>query len=214
MKHNSFVTLPFVLERDAPPFEGNDIKYPESLVRYCLKRYAKPKSKVLDPFLGMGTTAFVSEEIGHVPYGIETDRQKYEWVAGQLEHWQNIVHGDAGKINAYGFPKFDICMTSPPYMPCHHRWNPLYNGDPKKAGYDQYLKRLGIIFANIKPLMKKNAYIIVQADNLQGRRYTPLVRDIGIAIEKSFRLEQELIVKWDNPKPDYSNTHCLIFRNL
>jgi hypothetical protein len=27
-----FITLPYALEREAPPFEGNDIKYPK---RWC-----------------------------------------------------------------------------------------------------------------------------------------------------------------------------------
>ena len=65
-----FVTLPYALEREAPPFEGNDIKYPESLVRHFLGRCTKPGDKVFDPFAGLGTTLFVAEEMRRVPFGI------------------------------------------------------------------------------------------------------------------------------------------------
>lgn len=212
MTEPAMITVPWKLERNPPPFEGNDIKYPEELVRYFLNRFTKKGDKVFDPFAGLGTTLFVAEEMSRIPYGIEADVQKFEWVAGQMEHWQNVICGDSGKIPAYNLPKMDFCMTSPPYMPKHHKWNPLYAGNPKHAGYDKYLKRMRQIFSFIAPLMKKNAYMVVQCDNLRGKTYTPLVRDLSVAVEASFRLDDEVIVKWDNPNPDYPYTHCLIFK--
>ena len=55
------IKLPWTLERDAPPFEGNDIRYPESLVRYFLKAYTKKGEKVFDPFY---TTKAVGDGLG------------------------------------------------------------------------------------------------------------------------------------------------------
>lgn len=214
MRIEPFISIPFILERAAPPFEDNSIKYPESLVRYFLNAFTKPGDRVFDPFYGLGTTLFVAEEMKRIPYGIEADRNKFEWSAGQLEHWQNVIHDDSGHINKFGLPKMDFCMTSPPYMPKNHKWNPLYAGDPKYAGYDIYLRRMKHIFKQIKPIMKKNAPLIVQADNLRGKVFTPLVRDITNAVEASFRLEDEIIVQWENPKPDYTHTHCLAFKNI
>ncbi len=208
-----FLSLPFKLERDAPPFEGNDIKYPESLVRHFLKEFTKKGDAVFDPFVGLGTTLFVAEEMGRIPYGVEADWQKYEWVAGQLHHWMNIKEGDSFDAPKLGFPKLDFCMTSPPFMPNHHKWNPLFAGNPDKAGYDVYLKRLGSIFARLKPMMKKNATIVVQVDNVAGRTYTPLVRDFSTVISKTFRAENEIIVKWENARAGYDHTHCLVFKN-
>ena len=37
MIDQQFITLPYALEREPPPFEGNDIKYPEALVRFFMK---------------------------------------------------------------------------------------------------------------------------------------------------------------------------------
>ena len=210
-----FVSLPFRHERKTPSFLNPEDKYPESLVRYFLQQYTKKGDNVLDPFMGTGTTAFVCEDMGRIPFGVEHDQQRYEWTAGQLTHWENMRWGDAGKISSYRFPKMDFCITSPPYMPCHHRWNPLYGGDPAHAGYESYLRRMGKIFKDISGLMKKGAPVLVQLDNLQhGKVYTPLVRDISLTLEKNLKLEAEIIVPWKNPKPDYRHTHCLLFRNI
>ena len=214
MNFPAFIELPFKIEHHGPKGIDYSDKYPESLVRYFLKNHTKKKDKVFDPFLGFGTTAFVAEETGRVPYGIEASGERFEWAAGQLNHWQNIKHGDSANISVFGFPKMDFCITSPPYMPCHHKWNPLYGGNPKYAGYDAYLKRMGFIFEKVAALMKRNALIVAQVDNLTGRRYTPLVRDISNNISKSLRPEAEMIVRWKNPKPDYPHTHCLVFKKI
>lgn len=214
MTHPSFISLPYLLERDPPPFEGNDIKYPEGLVRYFLTRYTKKGAKVFDPFAGLGTTLFVAEEMDRVPYGVEADPLKHEWVAGQMDNWTHFRCGDSISASRYGFPKMDFCMTSPPFMARTHRWNPLYNGDPCKAGYDLYLKRMRAIFGGLVVVMKKGAYLVVQVDNIPGRVFTPLVRDLGMAISESFRQDGEVIAVWENGRPGYPHTHCLIFRNV
>ncbi len=209
----SFVTLPYRLERDPPPFEANEVKYPESLVRHFLQQFTQRGDRVFDPFAGLGTTLFVAEEMSRIPYGVEHDGGRQEWVAGQLKHWTNLKRGDSGRITSFAFPKMDFAMTSPPYMPKHHKWNPLYGGDPKQAGYDRYLKRMAFIFGRMRSLMKRNAVFVLQADNLPGKTYTPLVRDLGIAAEQHFRLDGEVIVSWDGGRPDYRHTHCLIFKS-
>ena len=209
----SVITIPWKLERPTPPFEGDDIRYPESLVRHFLKKHTKAGDKVFDPFAGLGTTLFVAEEMNRVPYGIEADLKRYEWVAGQLTHWQHLAFGDSATLlPKLDVPKFDFCMTSPPYMPRHHKWNPLFAGNPRHAGYDKYLARMAVIFARLKPLLKKNATLVVQADNLtHGKIFTPLIRDIGAAVGKSFTQTDEITVLWKNPKAGYDHTTALVF---
>ncbi len=214
MKRQTFITIPWKLERAPPPFERNEIKYPEALVRHFLKEFTKPGDRVFDPFAGLGTTLFVAEELRRVPFGVEYDPKRHEWVAGQLQNWTNLVRGDTAKMRAMGFPRMDFSMTSPPYMPKHHKWNPLFAGNPAKAGYGTYLKRMRFIYGQLAQLMKRGAYVVVQADNLQGPVYTPLVRDLSLAIEPVLRFEAEIIVAWHGGKPDHPHTHCLLFRNI
>ena len=212
MNEAQFICLPYKLERTAPKFETNAIKYPEALVRHFLQLYTKRGAKVFDPFAGLGTTLFVAEELGRVPFGMEADRQRHEWVAGQLQNWLNLRQGDAGRMDKIGFPQFDFCMTSPPFMRVSDKWNPLFAGDPVKAGYPAYLRRMGQIFGKLAPLMKRNATLVVQADNLPGKVFTPLVRDLGVAIAKSFVPTGEVIVAYDKAPKDYPYTNCLLFK--
>lgn len=215
MLYDYFVTLPFVREAEPPTGYANQDQYPESLPRYFIETYTKPKDKVFDPFLGFGTTASVAEELNRVPYGIEADGSRFAWSAGKLEHWQNIVHADSADMMEHKWPKMDFCVTSPPWMPIHEKWNPLYGGHPGHQGYEAYLERMEFIFKQIKRVMKKNALVVVHVENIQyaRRAYTPLVRDYSNLISKSFRPEAEVIVKW-NPSADYGPfTHCLIFKN-
>lgn len=212
MTHPSFITLPYTLERDPPPFEGNDIKYPEALVRHFLTAFTNKDDKVFDPFAGLGTTLFVAEEMGRKAYGIEADPLKQQWVAGQLDQWANLIYEDSFHVAKLGLPKMDFCMTSPPFMPNHHSWNPLFGGDPAKSGYPAYLRRMASIFANMQSIMKKGSKVVVQVDNIPGRSYTPLVRDLSLAISKSFKPEGETIVAWQDAPERYSHTHCLIFK--
>jgi tRNA G10 N-methylase Trm11 len=208
-----FITLPYGLERQAPVFEGNDIKTPESLVRYFVKAFTLPGERVFDPFAGLGTTLFVAEEMRRIPYGVEIDDRRHQWVAGQLKHWANLVHGDSGRLASMGFAKMDFAMTSPPYMPRHHTVNPLYGGDPTQRGYDGYLRRMRHIFRQLALLMKRNGVVVVQVDNMHGRTYTPLVRDLSLAISPVLRLKREIIVAWEGGRKDYRHTHCLVFKS-
>lgn len=212
MTSQQFISLPYALERASPSFEDNAIKYPEVLVRHFLKAFTKPGSKVFDPFAGLGTTLFVAEELRRIPFGVERDLRRHLWVAGQLRHWANLVYGDSAELATYGFPKMDFAMTSPPFMPRHHKWNPLCGGNPANAGYDRYLDQMQHIFRQLSRVMRRNGVIVVQADNLPGRTYTPLVRDLSTAISEVFRLEAEIVVAWEGGRKDYRHTHCLVFK--
>lgn len=210
-----FIELPFLRENPVSPHDSAEDQYPDSFPRYFIERFSKTGDKVFDPFMGHGTTAFVAEALGRVPYGIEADEGRYEWAAGQLEHWGNLRCADAGDCGDLGFPKMDLCVTSPPFMMKNHRWNPLYAGDPVYNGYASYLSRMSEIFAAIKPVMKKNALVIVHADNLYGNKiYTPLVRDFSILIAEHFRAIGDVVIKWSGDAPEgYPISHALIFKN-
>jgi predicted methyltransferase len=68
------------------------------------------------------------------------------------------------------------------------------------------------IYRQLARIMKRNGRVVVQADNLPGRTYTPLVRDLSTTISQVLRLEAEVVVAWDGGKKDYRHTHCLVFR--
>ena len=209
------ITLPYEQDFAPPAKEDNSDQYPSSLPRYFIENYTKKKQKVFDPFIGFGTTAFVAEDLGRVPYGVEADGERFEWAAGQLEHWQNITNGDAADIVDFDLPKMDLCVTSPPYMMWHDSWNPLYAGDLEHEGYDEYLLRMKDIFRGVRSVMKKNAYVVVHVDNIKHKKgYTPLVRDMSTAISHTLRPAADVVIQWEGAPKGNTLTHCLIFKNL
>lgn len=203
------ISLPYIFERPNPPFEGSDIRYPESLARYFIEHYSKAGMRIFDPFAGLGTTLFVAESLKRIPYGIEADDERYEWVAGQLENWNHLICADSLNAAKFGFPQMDMALTSPPFMACNHNWNPLSG---KQGNYQAYLRKMKRIFTNLAPILKQNAPLIVQLDNIPGKNYTPLIRDIANCITPTFRQIDEYVVSWEPPKPSYPHTHCLIFK--
>ncbi len=217
MTYPTFIELPYETPENAPTNTDNSDQFQASFVRYFIENHTKEADHIFDPFLGFGTTAFITEETHRIPYGIEADRERFEWAAGQLEHWNHITHGDSANMLDMGFPKMDLCITSPPYMPCQNKWNPLYGGNPEFAGYNHYLERMAFIFQQTAALMKKNTLTIVHADNLQkkqSRLYTPLVRDLSLAISQSLRPEAEIIIRWTGEKIPTPITHALIFKKI
>lgn len=213
LDYPSYIELEYAQENGVSKNDSSEDKFPECIPRYFIEHFiSKQKAKIFDPFMGHGTTAFVAEECGHVPYGIEADDERHEWAAGQIEHWNNIKCTDALSMNDLGFPKMDLCITSPPFMPANHGWNPLYGGDPEFKGYAQYLKKMAYIFAELKLRMKKGANVIVHVDNIHGKTFTPLVRDFSILISQSFTPKGETIIKFKNAPEDYPLTRCLIFK--
>ena len=212
LRPEPFVTLPYALERAPPPFESHDVKYPEALVRYFLARYTAAGARVLDPFAGFGTTLFVAEEMGRIPYGIESDARRQQWVAGQLRHFTNLAGGDALRLADRRLPRMDFCITSPPYMARDHSWNPLRGGDARHAGYATYLRDVTRAFAAIARVMKRGRRVVVVADNVATRTFTPLVRDLSLAVGHVLQLEGETVVAWTGAPADRRHTQCLIFR--
>ena len=57
-------------------FQDDDVRYSESLVEHFLEQYTQKGDVVFDPFAGFGTTLFVAERMGRVPYGVEIDQDR------------------------------------------------------------------------------------------------------------------------------------------
>ena len=145
----TFITLKIKKSKIPKEFRGNDNRFTESLVKYFLKRYTKKGDKVIDIFAGLGTTLIVSEKMGRIPFGLELDKKRFDYIIEKISHKENVINGNSLRLNDYLFPKFDFSISSPIYVAKGQK--NLLSG---KGSYNEYLKDIEKIYGQLKKLMK------------------------------------------------------------
>jgi len=158
------------------PFSFTDIS---KLIRF----FSKEGDKVLDPFLGVGSTIKACLELNREGFGVELS-QKWADISRQrlLEESSFIIDdnhlicGDSRKLKEF-FPKdtFDFIITSPPYWNIlekkDHKANErVINGHATKysendldlgniGDYNKFLEEVSSIFINCYDILKPGKYI-------------------------------------------------------
>ena len=217
------ITLSIDHRREIPAqFRTDDNRFAESLVEYLLENYTKKGDIVLDIFAGLGTTFFVAEEMGRVPYGIEYVEERYLYIKENVKNKNNIIHGDSLKLLDYNLPKCDFCIASPVYMNKDDTENP-YTACKTEGTYEQYLENTQKIYSNVKEIMKLDSYVVIEVSNLKRNgEVTTLAWDIAKTVSEVLHFEGEIIVNWvsnDSEKKEgiynygYDHSYCLVFRN-
>lgn len=158
------------------PFSFTDIT---KLIRF----FTKQNGKVLDPFLGVGSTMKACIELEREGFGIELSPKWCEVTRQRLREESNyetddehLICGDSRNLKEY-FDKnfFDFIITSPPY------WNILEKKDHKAneralngqatkysendfdlgniTAYHKFLDELSTIFLNCYDILKPGKYM-------------------------------------------------------
>jgi len=215
------ITLPMIKNRKIPlRFQKDDNRFPEILVENFLMHYTEPGDKVIDIFAGLGTTLLVAEELEREAFGIELDKDRFEYVRTILTNKQNIFNENSLNLDKLNLPKMDFAFGSPTYMNEFERENPL-TGFTEKGTYQDYLEFLKEIYSKLKKVMKKGAYVVIEVSNLKyDKKITTLAWDIGKTISDVFRFEGEIIINWTTPQEDvefsygygYDHSYCLVFK--
>ena len=219
----TYITLPYVKRRQIPEeFQDDDDMSPESIVEYFIHQFTNLGDTVFDPFAGFGTTLLVAEEMGRIPYGIEADERRYEYVRSQIAMKDNIILGDSRNLNDFQLPPLDFVFTSPIFMRYDETKNPL-SGFKESGTYQNYLDDLQSIFRKLHEFLKPEAKVIVEVFNLGAtstRPRTLLAWDIARSISQVLSFEREIIVCWeeqdqvqgDCPKKcGYDHDYCFVF---
>jgi len=195
---------------------SSHIRFSDSFAKKMILSFTKKGDRILDPFAGYGTTLLIAQSLHRVGYGIEYDKQRCAFIQRKVHSPSVIIHGNSSKLSSYSLPKFDFCLTSPPYMRSFDKENPFTNFSTQGT-YQQYLQDIYKIYKQIQKVMKPNARIVVEVANTFGKGHpmTSLAWDVGKELSKIFFLENELIycVK-DQPVDDGTfHSHVLLFRN-
>jgi hypothetical protein len=217
----TFIVLPYVKQHQIPEeFRDDDNRTPESLIEYFLDQFTRPGDTVFDPFAGLGTTLFVAEDMGRVPYGVEADENRYKYIRSQLGVKDNIFLGDSRSLDMFHLPPIDFVFTSPIFMRSDETENPL-SGYEEPGTYQDYLDQLHDIFRKLREFLSPGAKVIVEAFNLGATSRQPmtlLAWDIARALSGALRFEKEIIACWEGTGNSerqfiygYNHSYCLMF---
>ena len=178
------------------PFSFTDIT---KLIRF----FSKKDAKILDPFLGVGSTIKACVELDREGFGVELSPKWCEITRQRLSAESNfllddvhLICGDSRNLKDY-FVKnfFDFIVTSPPYWNIlekkDHKANVrVLNGDETKYSenimdlgnidnYDKFLDEVSKIFLNCHDILKPGKYMcIIVSDFRHKSEFYPFHSDL------------------------------------
>ncbi len=184
-----------------------------------IKFFTKEGEKVLDPFVGVGSTLKACCFENRIGYGIELNKKYADLSELRIEQEvpdtlmfkkrQKILNSDCiHEINNFSENYFDFLITSPPY------WNILETKDHKAKervvenldtkysedandlaniqDYDEFLDTLSTFFSNCSRILKPKKYMaIIVSDFRRLDKFVIFHADLAKAIEEKskFRLK-------------------------
>lgn len=199
--------------------------FAESDVARLIEFFTKSGQRVLDPFVGSGSTLVACAQTGRCGVGIEL-----------VEHWagiarqragegalfptdQRVIVGDARvRMAEFDDESFDFIVTSPPYWSILRKdWDhkvkaerkskglqTRYSDEPDDLGntasYEEFLAELGKVFAQCRRVLKRKRYMcVIVSDFRHGSKFIPYHADISRVIESvGFSLEGITILVQDS----------------
>jgi len=197
--------------------KGEDLhpaKYPEDLIARFIKFFTKKGAWVLDPFCGTASTLVAAQSVERNAIGFEISEK---WASiGAKRTDQYVILGDVRNINTLTLPKFDFCISSPPYwdMLDHSRggsestqkdriskgYDAKFSSLEQDLGniqdYNKFLDGLLTIYEKISQKMKENAYCVVIMQNTmkEKQQFYPLAWEFALKMrDHGFSLRQEMI---------------------
>ena len=192
----------------------DDVHFVESLVSAVIDEYTARGQRILDPFAGYGTTLVVAERMHRSAVGVELLPSRVKYIRSRLAGDAEVILGDARNLTSLVSGRFDLCITSPPYMTAtDHPENPLTAYETDDGEYATYLSELGDVFRQVGLLLRPEGHVIINVANLEtGTTITPLAWDLARIVGAHLTLRQEIFLCWDEQPPGITGDYCLVFQ--
>lgn len=205
--------------------------FPQLLAQRVIETFTNPSQrKVLDPFVGTGSTLIAShyQKKDGIGFDINSDYLKIAQkridhlpsLASKRQPSQRLVNANATELLKYVQKNsVDLCFTSPPY------WNILterrsadgkmvrnYSRKTDNLGeiesYQQFILKLQEVFSKVYEALAPKSYCIVNVMDLRKKNiFYPFHMDLSESLTSlGFTLDD--IIIWDRRK-DYNNLRPL-----
>jgi DNA modification methylase len=205
-------------------------KYPETLVAEFVRFFTRPGARVVDPFLGTGSTLVAAARCGRNGVGIElmgkyaaiaAERAEREVAASQVTTRQVAIEGDsrnlAELLRQRGLQAVDYCITSPPYWNQLHRRSMRQRGRAENgldtqysahgsdlgniADYRAFLAEQKAVFEQVHEVMAPGGYLTVITNNVYtSGRLYPLAFDTLTSLSELWVPKDERIWLQDDKR--------------
>ena len=189
-------------------------KFPEDLIAKYVNFFTKKGAWVLDPFAGTGSTQVACEQLERNAIGIEISPYWAEIASRRSKNY--TILGDSTRLEEMNLPRFDFCISSPPYwdmlrhsrggsdsthkdriakgLPTHFSDHENDLGNIKE--YETFVSLLLKIYAQVAKKMKRGAYCAVIMQNIQkeNQQFFPLAWEFALKMrDNGWQLCQEMI---------------------
>jgi DNA modification methylase len=213
---------------------GHPAMFPAALPARLIECYTRRGMRVLDPFLGVGSTLIAAKRLGRHGIGIELNPEYARIAETRLktltleQEWSDngedveccVYVGDANDLEQFVEPEsIDLVVTSPPYWdillekrtadykPIRHYGDDV-NDLGKIRDYDEFLSALQKIFQKVYAALRSGAYCcVVVMDIRKKNRFYPYHADFAQRMEEIGFIYDDLII-WDR-RHEYNNLRPL-----
>jgi len=188
-------------------FNGYFASFHEEIPERLIKYFTFPKDKVLDPFVGSGTTLKVAQDLDRNAIGIDCNEKAIKLARKGIHENSDLnieaIHGDSRNLSIFENNEFDFIITSPPYFDIVN-----YSNSKNQLGnitqYEKFIDNMFQIFKNCRRVLKKGKFMtIITSDIRKANHYYPIHVDYIENLKKiKMELHQILINKFKTSGKD------------
>ncbi len=189
----------------------------------------RTKHRILDPFMGSGSTLVAARNLGKVGIGLEISDEYVALAKRRLNEPglfresapdYEIIQADARELSTHvDLRSIDLCITSPPYWDILNQSRTAdykeirhYGNLSRDLGtvkdYDEFIQELKGVFFQIHEVLRPGAYCAVVVMDLRKKsRFYPFHADLAKALTELGFVYDDLVI-WDR-RHEYNNLRPL-----